>query len=210
MTLEQTAAPVTFHTDKDLIIELAEDGNAEALFEEACEQFENKKIEQDAQGNVYVMAPAGGVSSKQNSRLTRQLDIWADEDGRGHSFDSCVNFVFPDGSKRSPDGSWASFERVEALTDEEQRKFLKLIPEFVIEIKSPSDRYSKLQAKMEEYRRNGVTLGWLIHPDKRTVAIYRQDGTVEVLEQPETLAADGPVSGFVLDLKPIWRGLKRP
>jgi Uma2 family endonuclease len=197
----------TLHTDSNLIFQLAEDGNAEALFEEVCQQFDNKKIEQDAQGNVHVMAPAGGESSKQNSRLTRQLDIWADKDGRGHSFDSSVNFVFPDGSKRSPDGSWVSIARLETLTLEERRTFLKLVPEFVVEIKSPSDRYSELQAKMEDYRRNGVALGWLIHPDKRTVAIYRQGSAVEILEQPETLAAEAPLAGFVLDLKPIWQGL---
>ncbi len=197
----------TLHTDNDLVFQLAEDGNAETLFEEVCQQFDNKKIEQDAQGNVHVMAPAGGESSKQNSRLTRQLDIWADQDGRGHSFDSSVSFIFPDGSKRSPDGSWVSIGRLQTLTREERRKFLKLVPEFVVEIKSPSDRYPELQAKMEEYRRNGVTVGWLIHPDKRTVAIYRQNSAVEVLEQPESLAAAEPLAGFVLDLKPIWEGL---
>ena len=101
-----------------------------------------------------------------------------------------------------------SLERLKTLSEEERRGFLKLVPEFVVEIKSPSDRYSELQAKMEEYRRNGVSLGWLIHPDRRTVEIYRKDAAVEIVEEPQTLAAEGPVSGFVLDLKPIWRGLK--
>jgi len=199
--------PPTLHTDNDLIIQLAEDGDAEALFEEVCQQFDNKKIEQDAQGNVHVMAPTGGESSSQNSRLTTQLGIWADKDGRGRSFDSHATFILPDGSKRSPDASWVSYNRLKTLTREERRKFLKLVPEFVVEIKSPTDRYSKLQDKMEEYLKNGVTLGWLVHPDKRTVAIYRQNSAVEVLEHRESLAAGEPLAGFVLDLKPIWEGL---
>ncbi len=206
MTHELPVAP-TLQTDNDLIIQLAEDGNAEALFEEACQQFDNKKIEQDAQGNVLVMAPTGGESSDQNSELNEQLRAWSKKDGRGRSFDSHATFIPPDGSKRSPDASWVSYNRLKTLTREERREFLKLVPEFVVEIKSPTDRYSKLQAKMEEYRKNGVTLGWLIHPDKRTVAIYRQDSAVDVLEQPDTLAAGEPLAGFVLDLKPIWEGL---
>jgi Uma2 family endonuclease len=206
MTCELPVA-ATFHTDNDLIIQLAEDGNAEALFEEVCQQFDNKKIEQDAQGNVYVMAPTGTESSDQNSELNEQLRAWAKKDGRGRAFDSHATFILPDGSKRSPDASWLSYGRLKTLTRQERRKFAKLVPEFVAEIKSPSDRYSKLQAKMEEYLQNGVALGWLIHPDKRTVAIYRQGAAVEVLEQPETLVADGPINGFVLDLKPIWEGL---
>ena len=197
----------TLHTDNNLIFQLAEDGNAEALFEEVCQQFDNKKIEQDAQGNVLVMAPTGGESSDQNSELTEQLRTWSKRNGAGRTFDSHATFILPDGSKRSPDASWVSYDRLKTLTLEERRKFLKLVPEFVVEIKSPSDRYPELQTKMEEYRRNGVTLGWLIHPDKRAVAIYRQNAAVEVIEQAETLAADGPVNGFDLDLKPIWQGL---
>jgi len=206
VTHELPVAP-TLLADNDLIFQLAEDGNAEALFEEVCQQFDNKKIEQDAQGNVYVMAPTGGESSDQNSELSAELRFWSKRDGRGRSFDSNVTFIFPDGSKRSPDASWVSYNRLKTLTLEERRKFLKLVPEFVVEIKSPSDRYPALEAKMEEYRRNGVTLGWLIHPGKQTVAIYRQNAPVEVLDQPETLAAEAPLAGFVLDLKPIWQGL---
>lgn len=207
LTIEQTATPAVFHTDNDLIFHLAENGNAEALFGEVCSQFDNKKIEQDAQGNVYVMAPTGGESAYQNSELSADLRIWSRKDGRGRSFDSHATFILPDGSKRSPDASWVSDDRLKKLTREERRQFLKLVPEFVVEIKSPSDRYTELQAKMEDYRHNGVTLGWLIHPGKRTVAIYRQNSPVEVLEQPETISAGEPLAGFVLNLKPIWQGL---
>lgn len=206
LTHELPVAP-TFHTDNDLIFQLAEDGNAEALFEEVCLQFDNNKIEQDAQGNVHVMAPTGAESSDQNSELNEQLRGWAKKDGRGRAFDSHATFILPNNSKRSPDASWVSYNQLKTLTHQERRKFVKLVPEFVAEIKSPSDRYATLQAKMEEYLQNGVALGWLIHPDKRTVAIYRQNLPVEVLEQPESLAADGPLAGFVLHLKPIWEGL---
>ncbi len=77
-----------------------------------------------------------------------------------------------------------------------------------MELKSPSDRISKLQEKMIEYRRNGVELGWLIDPDQRTVSIYRAREEAAEVFQGERLPADGPVAGFVLDLAPIWQGLE--
>ena len=205
MTTQEQVAPELF-TFHNAIFPIAEGASADAFFAEVCAEFANKRIEQDSQGNVYLMLPAGGELSDQNSELTAQLHSWSDKNGLGHAFGSGLCYVFPDGSKRCPNASWLSNERLKTLTLEQRREFLKLVPEFVVELKSPSDRYADLQTKMEEYRRNGVTLGWLIHPDKRTVAIYRQD-SVEVLEQPDQLAGEGPVSGFVLDLKPIWQGL---
>jgi Uma2 family endonuclease len=205
-TLETPLAPMLY-TDGDLIFPLAEDGDAEDLFQQVCSQFDNKKIEQDAQGNVLVMAPTGTESSDQNSELNEQLRSWAKKDGRGRAFDSHATFILPNSSKRSPDASWVSYGKLKTLTHQQLRKFPNLVPEFIVEIKSPSDRYSRLQSKMEEYLENGVTLGWLIHPDKQTVAIYRQGKAVEILVQPQTLVADAPVDGFVLDLKPIWQGL---
>ncbi len=43
LTLEQTAAPATFHTDNDLIIQLAEDGDAEALFKKLANNSITKR-----------------------------------------------------------------------------------------------------------------------------------------------------------------------
>jgi Uma2 family endonuclease len=193
----------TFH---NAIFPIAEGANADAFFGEVCAEFANKRIEQDSQGNVYLILPAGGESSYQNGKLTSQLHDWSEESGLGHSFGSSLCYVFPDASKRCPNASWVSIEQLNKLTREELRQYLKLVPDFVVEIKSPTDRHSDLQAKMEEYHRNGVALGWLIYPGKRTVEIYRRN-SVEIVRQPETLAADGPVTGFVLNLKPIWEGL---
>ena len=189
-----------------LIIEPGEGENPERVFRRACRDFENTKIEQDEEGRVYVMPPAGGEASSQNSELTMQLRLWAKRDGRGKSFDSSVNFVFPNGAKYGPDGSWVSKERLRTLTREERRKFPPVVPEFVVEVKSPSDRYPKLQEKMRKYIAHGVELGWLIHPDWREVMIYTQTG-VRTLKDPKVVRGEGPVEGFELDLQPIWEGL---
>ena len=191
-----------------LTIHPADGENADALFQRVCADFENTKIEQDPEGNIQIMAPAGGESGYQNSQLAAQLVRWAEADGRGKAFDSSVGFILPDGSKLSPDGSWVSLEKLRTLTYDQRRDFLRIVPEFVVEIKSPTDRWQKLQAKMKVYMRNGVELGWLIHPDKQQVVVYTQNGEAIVLDGPDSLTEkNGSLAGFALNLKTIWQGL---
>lgn len=209
--LEQDVKQYLFDEYGRTLIVVPGDGDdPEALFERICAEFENTKIEQDEEGNVYIMAPAGAESSNQNVDLTMQLGLWAKQDGRGRAFGPDAEFIFPNRSKRGPDAAWVRNEKLAALPRSERRKFARVIPDFVVELKSPSDRISKLQQKMLEYRRNGVELGWLIDPDKRTVWLYRAGDEAPEVFQGDRLVADGPVAGFVLDLKPIWQGLDLP
>ncbi|MGH9619162.1 MAG: Uma2 family endonuclease [Bryobacteraceae bacterium] len=195
---------------RTLMLAPGDGDDPDALFERVCAEFENTKIEQDEEGNVYIMAPVGAESSDQNAELTMQLRTWAKQDGRGRAFGPDAEFIFPNRSTRGPDAAWVGNEKLAALPRSERRKFARIIPDFVVELKSPSDRISKLNQKMLEYRRNGVELGWLIDPDQRTVWLYRTGDEAPEAFNGDSLAADGPVAGFVLDLKPIWQGLDLP
>ena len=73
-----------------------------------------------------------------------------------------------------------------------------------IEIKSPSDRMPKLHLKMKEYIDNGLRLGWLIHPEERTVYVYRPRKAVARLKNPKKLTGDPVLRGFVFELAEIW------
>lgn len=72
---------------------------------------------------------------------------------------------------------------------------------------SPSDRLIKLKAKMRAWIENGAQLGWLLDPDRRTIYIYRADREPEQLVNPERVAGEGPVAGFVLVLADVWAEL---
>ena len=173
---------------------------------ELCGLNDDIRIERNARGELELMPPTGMTTGNQNANLTADLIFWARVDGRGEVFDSNAGFTFPNNAMRSPDASWILKSRLAELDDEEKRKFARIVPDFVIELRSPSDRLRGLQAKMEEYLENGVRLGWLIDPldPRRRVYIYRPDTPVEILEAPETLAGDPELPGFTLDLKPIW------
>ena len=111
------------------------------------------------------------------------------------------------GAALSPDASWVQSSRLEQFTKEQKRRFLPLGPDFVVELISPTDRLPKAQAKMRQWIDNGVTLGWLIDADRRTVYVYRPGQEPEELVNIDRLPGEGIVEGFGLELSEIWRGL---
>lgn len=158
-----------------------------------------------ADGCVVIMAPAGFESSFRNNKIATSLGIWTERDGRGAAFDSNTEFMLPDGSAFGPYAAWVAWGRIRKLTPKQKRKFARLCPDFIIELMSPSDRMMQAQHKMQLWIDNGVSLGWLIDPDRRTVTIYRPGVEPEVLVSPEQIAGVSPVAGFILDLKIFGR-----
>ena len=74
----------------------------------------------------------------------------------------------------------------------------------MIELRSPSEPLAPVEAKMRGYVENGARLGWLIDPEERKVHVYKPGEPVGILNNPDTLSADPVLSGFILDLKPMW------
>ena len=135
------------------------------------------------------------------------MDRWAEADGSGIAFGPTVQYFLPDGSGLSPDASWVSNETLTRLTKQQRKKFLRLTPEFVVEVLSPSDDLRQAKKKMELWIANGVELAWLIDGDAETVYVYRQGRPAKSRRHIQELAGEGPVTGFVLKLASIWRGL---
>ncbi|WP_370588106.1 Uma2 family endonuclease [Trichocoleus sp. FACHB-591] len=111
---------------------------------------------------------------------------------------------------RSPDVAWIQQARWNALTPEQKAGFIPFCPDFVIELVSPSDRLTTVQEKMQEYRENGVQLGWLIDRKSQQVEIYRPNCDVEILKSPVSLSGEGILPGFVLSLDSVWQKSDRP
>ena len=165
------------------------------------------RLELTAEGELIVMPPAGWETGARNAKLTTRLGLWAEQDGTGGAADSSAGYILPNGAKRSPDASWVPRARLAALTAEQRRTFLPLCPDFVVEIRSPTDCLRDVQAKMEEYLANGARLGWLLDPEERRVYVYRPGAPVERLDAPQTLSGDPVLPGFTLDLREVWPGL---
>jgi Uma2 family endonuclease len=188
-------------------------------FERLCQNNPDRSFELTKDGELEIMPPTGGESGKKESDLITDLNLWNRQSRLGETFSSSTAFILPNGAERSPDAAWVERSRWEALTAEERKKFPPIAPDFVVELRSETDRLTKLQQrridwevpsqlcatrqKMQEYRDNGVRLGWLINPQDRTVEIYRPGRDVEVLENPSIISGEEVLPGFVLDLRSI-------
>ncbi len=162
-------------------------------------------FEQTAEGELIIVPPTGGTSGRKNRNLTGQFSNWVEDNlDLGEGFDSSTLFILPNGAKRSPDASWVKRDRWESLTQKQQDGYVPLCPDFVVELRSPTDDLDELQAKMREYVQNGTQLGWLINPQDRQVEVYRAGQEVEVLQSPVTLSGEDVLPGFVLKLARIW------
>jgi Uma2 family endonuclease len=173
-------------------------------FYQFCLANRDLRIERTAKGEVIIMPPAFSDTGNRNSKITAQLEVWAELDGMGEVFDSSAGFTLPNGATRSPDACWIRSERWNALSDQQKASFAPICPDFVIELRSSSDTLIGLQAKMQEYIENGAMLGFLIDRKNVTVHVYRSGRSPEILEQPETVSGDPELPGFVLRMAKIW------
>jgi Uma2 family endonuclease len=170
-------------------------------FYQLCQANPDIKFERNASGDLIIMPPTGGATGNYNSELNAELVLWNRQTRLGKVFDSSTCFHLPNGADRSPDLAWVAIERWNALTPEQQRGFPPIAPDFVLELLSPTDRLQQAQAKMREYRDNGVRLGWLLDRDRPYVEIYRLGQSVEMVQNPEFLAGESVLPGFTLNMQ---------
>jgi Uma2 family endonuclease len=173
-------------------------------FEKLCQDNPDRSFELTATGELIIMAPVGGESGNYESELGGELFVWNRQTKLGKTFSSSTIFVLPNSAERSPDVAWVELSRWLDLTPEQRKKFPPLAPDFVIELRSATDRLPPLREKMEEYRSNGVRLGLLIDPKNKQVEIYRPGTESEILESPASIDCGEVMPGFILNMSAIW------
>jgi len=174
------------------------------------------RLELTKDQELIVMSPTGGESGEKNISLSGQVWYWNRETNLGRAFDSSTgyDFVAIGGGKLSPDVSWIAQERLDGV---DIKGFIPVVPDFVIELRSATDKLKALQTKMLEYQRLGVKLGLLINPQDEQVEIYtmlsaeggtgvqgRLGKSVELLESSMSVDCGDVMPGFNLDLTEIW------
>ncbi|MGB3691475.1 MAG: Uma2 family endonuclease [Spirulinaceae cyanobacterium] len=169
-------------------------------FYELCLVNKEIAMERSPTGELIIMPPVGGESGEKEADYIINLGIWNRQAKLGKVFSSSTVFKLPNGGDRSPDAAWVELERWNGLTGEEKKKFPPLCPDFVIELRSESDRLKPLQEKMREYLASGLRLGWLINPQDQLVEIYRLDQEVEIVEFPAIVSGEDVLPGFVMEI----------
>ena len=178
-------------------------------FVNLAEHFPDLGMEREKNGTVTVMSPVKRGSGKREFSLSGFLFMWHQANQLGEFFSPSTGFDLPDGTTKSPDVAWISPERLAASPANEEDDFVKIVPDFVAEVRSRSDRLVKLQKKMTDaWMANGVRLAWLIDPYAEQVHIYRQGQNVEILKgfTGKKLSGEAVLPGFELPLDKMKAG----
>jgi Uma2 family endonuclease len=172
-------------------------------FDQLCIDNPDLRLELTKDGELIVMAPAGGESSEKNGDLFGEVWYWNRQTDLGRVFDSSggYDFTLLGGGKLAPDVSWIEKSRLEGV---KIVGFIPVVPDFVIELRSATDNLQLLQEKMKEYQRLGVKLGLLVNPKNKQVEIYRPGQEPEVLESPDSIDCNEVMPDFVLSMSRIW------
>jgi Uma2 family endonuclease len=171
-------------------------------FDSLCLDNPDLRLELTKDQELIVMSPTGGKSGESNARLTFRVTAWNEKTKLGRAFDSSTgyDFIAIGGGKMSPDVSWIEKSRLDGI---DITGFIPVVPDFVIELRSQSDRLTTLQTKMLEYQRLGVKLALLINPQDKQVEIYRLHQETEILDSPTAIDCSWLMPDFSLDLTEI-------
>jgi Uma2 family endonuclease len=202
--MSQLISPRQPQVEPFLTVDLRSIRVTPAQFEVLCHDNPDLRLELTATGELIVMPPPGSKTGMRNSILGLRVGEWTQRNGTGVCFDSSAGFTLPNGAIRSPDASWVRRDRWESISAKDQEGFAPLCPDFVIELRSPTDRLSDIKDKLAEYVDNGAQLGWLLDPFERRVYLYRSGCAVKMLEDPENVSGDPEVPGFVLYVRELW------
>lgn len=161
----------------------------EAFAERNSDMYE---YEISGTGHLLIREPVNYHGAAYELRLGGALLYWADEHG-GIAFGSTSMFILPDGSRFSPDAAWIREERMRELELPENYPFPRIAPDFVAEVKSPSNSNAELINKIDLFLEHGTRLAWFIDSATRTVIKFRPGREPETLNDPEYVDGDNDV-----------------
>ena len=179
-------------------------------FADLCADQSEGFLEVTREGELIASPPTYSLTGARNADILGQLADWADKDGRGLVTDSSASFVLPNGARRSADGAWTSRHQLSQLTPAALNGNWHLCPAFVLELQCPSEEPTTLRLKMQEWIDNGAQLAWLIDPDTRGVEIYRPGLPSELRTDIDSITAEAPLEGLVLNLRRVWDPFSKP
>lgn len=172
-------------------------------FLDFCVENNELRIERSAEGQLIIMPPTTSETGNQNFELSIEIGIWNRQHKLGVAFDSSTGFTLPNGAERSPDTAWIRQDRWDVLNLSERKKFARITPDFIIELRSENQSLRLLREKMDEYMESGCRLGWLVDPQKRRTYVYSENGEIQTIPFEDILAGADVLPGLEVILAEI-------
>ena len=141
------------------------------------------------EGELVDMPPMPGFEhGGTTDRLTRRAGVYAEDNDLGEGFAAETRFTI----ERNPDTAigpdWA-FIAKDRLPHPAPKGYAAIVPDLILEVRSPSDSEPEAVAKMQRWIRAGVRLGWELNLKTRALTVYRPG------EEPRTVDINGTIDG---------------
>jgi Uma2 family endonuclease len=121
----------------------------------------------------------------------------------GEVFGAETRFII----ERAPDTTiapdWA-FIRKDRLPSPTPRGFVPLVPDIVLEVRSPTDRPKEVHAMVDLWLGSGVEVVWELNPATRVLTIHRPGQEPELVGENDTLTEEALLPGFSLPLRRLF------
>ena len=169
-----------------------------------CQLNRDVKIERNSHGEIVIMSPTGSETGNWNSLFNGVLFVWNNQTKLGKTFDSSTGFKLPNGATYGPDAAWMPREKWNSISAADKRKFAPLVPDFIMELRSPNDRLEPIQEKIAEFIECGCKLAWLIDPHTQLTTVFRADGTESKVPFDEPLNGEDVLPGFTVQLMELF------
>jgi Uma2 family endonuclease len=150
-------------------------------------------------GRLRKMTPAGSLHGVVGMRLASAIQTHVDRDQLGVVFAADTGFKLasnPD-TVRAPDIAFVARERIPAGGI--PTAYWPGAPDLAVEVLSPTDVRSEIDAKIDEYLRAGVRLVWFVNPFERQITVHEPGKRPVVLDERDSLngnAGNGVLPGF--------------
>ena len=144
-----------------------------------------------------VEKPVSIESSEIEATITALLHIEAKRAGSARVFGQTLGYrVYPEDPRkfRKPDVSVVRSERLTTIDSSEG--FMPIPADLVVEVLSPNDLAYDVTEKVDEYLQHGFGIVWVVHPNTRSVAIYRADGTTALLHESDEITGETALPTF--------------
>lgn len=169
-----------------------------ALPDDGCHQYELVR------GRLIKMSPSSSKPAIVAGRVLRPLGNFVDEHKLGVFGGADWGFRLasnPD-TVRSPD---CAFVRAEHVPDTGVPDgFWPGAPDLVVEVLSPSNRFSEMLERVEDYLAAGTRLIWILDPEARTARVFHPDRAPAFFGEDGVLAGEDVLPGFTLRLADVW------
>jgi Uma2 family endonuclease len=152
--------------------------------------------EELVRGRILPMPPPNRRHGVICSRVDRVLGNFVDENrlGRVLSNDSGVITERGPDTVRGADIAYYSYARLPKEADLDG--YGPEVPEIIVEVRSPSELWSRLQNKIAEYLRVGVVTVLVIDPEKQSAHVFSADDAPRTLTADDVLTFPGILEGF--------------